>query len=104
MGLNVSEWIRQSIVDRLNAEDEDAVTCSECEGKGCEWCRGTGVWRDPTPEACDAIAVVVGLVAEAGLPGQVQRLSRKAAYYRDVARRLRADADWTRRRREDEAK
>ena len=104
MGLNVSEWIRQAIVDRLNAEDEGAVSCPECGGDGCEWCRGTGVWRDPMPEACDAIAANLSGVAAAGTPDQVQRLSRKAAYYRDVARRLRADADWTRRRREAEAK
>ena len=104
LGLNVSEWIRQAIVDRLDAEDEGAVDCPECGGEGCEWCRGTGVWRDPTPAACDGLAQMAGLEAEAGLPDQVQWLRRTSAYYRDVARRLRADADWTRRRREAEAK
>ena len=98
MGANVSAWIRQTITDRLDAEAADAVTCPECGGAGCEWCRGTGVWRDPTPEACDAIATVVGRVAAAGAPRQTSRLSRKADYYRATARRLRADADWKRRR------
>ena len=103
LGVNVSAWVRQMIEDQLDAEDEAAVTCPECGGKGCEWCQDTGTWRDPTPQACEAIAAVLSGSIGHDSPEKVLQLRNRANYYRDVARRLRADADWARRR-EAEAK
>ena len=64
--------------------------CPDCQGRGCEWCRQSGIWSDATAESCRSVAALLALAAaHSSPPAAAEQLQRRSDLYAAASDTLR---------------